>query len=216
MFSKFRYPISSLPITKGIILSRLDSSTTEPDIEEMSRMPYRSILGCLSFIASRTRPDLNYAINILAQFQENPGMRHWNVLLKLLGYVCHTKNYALCLSDIEDLVLTCYSDSDFASNRDDRISLGGMLIFIDRVPIAWRTFKHKCVSLSSMEAEYISLSESAKEIIWIQNIIAECSQLGINLESSTILCDNQAALSFAKSPIEINISMSNFTLLEIM
>ncbi|GFX10599.1 retrovirus-related Pol polyprotein from transposon TNT 1-94 [Trichonephila clavipes] len=53
-------------------------------------------------------------------------------------------------------------DSDFATNRDDRVSMGGFITFIDETPISWRTFKQKSVSLSTMEAEYVSLTEAAK------------------------------------------------------
>ncbi|GFU90237.1 retrovirus-related Pol polyprotein from transposon RE1 [Trichonephila clavipes] len=45
-------------------------------------------------------------------------------------------------------------DSDFATNRDDRVSMGGFITFIDETPISWRTFKQKSVSLSNMEADY--------------------------------------------------------------
>ncbi|GFY14895.1 retrovirus-related Pol polyprotein from transposon 297 [Trichonephila clavipes] len=47
-------------------------------------------------------------------------------------------------------------DSDFATNRDDRVSMGGFITFIDETPISWRTFKQKSVSLSTMEAEHLN------------------------------------------------------------
>ncbi|GFY20223.1 retrovirus-related Pol polyprotein from transposon TNT 1-94 [Trichonephila clavipes] len=34
-----------------------------------------------------TRPDIMYAVNVLSQFQANPGIKHWNCLLRLLGYL---------------------------------------------------------------------------------------------------------------------------------
>ncbi|GFX92905.1 retrovirus-related Pol polyprotein from transposon TNT 1-94 [Trichonephila clavipes] len=54
---------------------------------------------------------------------------------------------------------------------DDRVSMGGFITFIDETPISWRTFKQKSVSLSTMEAEYVSLTEAAKEFIWLKNVI---------------------------------------------
>ncbi|GBM69969.1 hypothetical protein AVEN_148999-1, partial [Araneus ventricosus] len=129
LYSKFKFPISSLPIPKGQVLSKLDSLCTKPEVEEMSNLPYRNLLGSLAFIAGRTRPDVMYAVNLLSQFQSNP-------------------------------------DSDFAANRDDRVSIGGYILFLDETPISWRTFKQRCVSLSTMEAEYVTLTEAAKELIW--------------------------------------------------
>ncbi|GFY25987.1 retrovirus-related Pol polyprotein from transposon TNT 1-94 [Trichonephila clavipes] len=178
IYEKYKYPVSSLPISKGQVLSKLDSPKTS---EEILTVPYRNLIGSLSFIAIRTRPDIMYAVNVLSQFQANPGIKHWNCLLRLLGYLKYTQEYKLELSKVKSLKLRCYSDSDFATNRDDRVSMGGFITFIDETPISWRTFKQKSVSLSTMEAEYVSLTEAAKEFIWLKNVIDNKS---LNLELS--------------------------------
>ncbi|GFW83306.1 retrovirus-related Pol polyprotein from transposon RE1 [Trichonephila clavipes] len=51
------------------------------------------------------------------------------------------QEYKLELSKVKSLKLRCYSDSDFATNRDDRVSMGGFITFIDETPISSRTFK---------------------------------------------------------------------------
>ncbi|GFV31479.1 retrovirus-related Pol polyprotein from transposon TNT 1-94 [Trichonephila clavipes] len=150
IYEKYKYPVSSLPISKGQVLSKLDSPKTS---EEILTVPYRNLIGSLSFIAICTRPDIMYAVNVLSQFQANPGIKHWNCLLRLLGYLKYTQEYKLELSKVESLKLGCYSDSDFATNRDDRVSMGGFITFIDETPISWRTFKQKSVSLLTMEAD---------------------------------------------------------------
>ncbi|GFX99632.1 retrovirus-related Pol polyprotein from transposon TNT 1-94 [Trichonephila clavipes] len=169
---KYKYPVSSLPISKGQVLSKLDSPKTS---EEILTVPYRNLIGSLSFIAICTRPDIMYAVNVLSQFQANPGIKHWNCLLRLLGYLKYTQEYKLELSKVKSLKLRCYSDSDFATNRDDRVSMGGFITFIDETPISWRTFQQKSVSLSTMEAEYVSLTEAAKEFIWLKNFTNKCN-----------------------------------------
>ena len=186
-YEKYKPPISSLPIAVGTVLSKSQCPNSQEEDSTMSKLPFRNLLGCLSFLASRTRPDISYAINILSQFQSNPGLAHWNVLLKLLGYVYYTKDYKLNISQVSQNEINCYSDADFAANRDDRISIGGTILFIDSSPIIWRTFKQKCVSLSTLEAEYVSLTESVKELTWILNIIKElfeCKVLNVNFESN--------------------------------
>ncbi|GFT06062.1 retrovirus-related Pol polyprotein from transposon TNT 1-94 [Trichonephila clavipes] len=198
IYEKYKYPVSSLPISKGQVLSKLDSPKTS---EEILTVPYRNLIGSLSFIAIRTRPDIMYAVNVLSQFQANPGIKHWNCLLRLLGYLKYTQEYKLELSKVKSLKLRCYSDSDFATNRDDRVSMGGFITFIDETPISWRTFKQISVSLSTMEAEYVSLTEAAKEFIWLKNVIDNKS-LNLELSENVMFCDNQAAISFSKSPVE--------------
>ncbi|GFV66103.1 retrovirus-related Pol polyprotein from transposon TNT 1-94 [Trichonephila clavipes] len=111
------------------------------------------------------------------------------------------QEYKLELTKVKSLKLRCYSDSDFATNRDDRVSMGGFITFIDETPISWRTFKQKSVSLSTKEAEYVSLTEAAKEFIWLKNVIDNKS-LNLELSENVMFCDNQAAISFSKSPVE--------------
>ncbi|GFX51748.1 retrovirus-related Pol polyprotein from transposon TNT 1-94 [Trichonephila clavipes] len=111
------------------------------------------------------------------------------------------QEYKLELSKVKSLKLRCYSDSGFATNRDDRVSMGGFITFIDETPISSRTFKQKSVSLSTMEAEYVSLTEAAKEFIWLKNVIDNKS-LNLELSENVMFCDNQAAISFSKSPVE--------------
>lgn len=204
-YEKFRYPISSLPIVKGVIYSKSQCPRDESEIEEMSKIPYRNLIGSLSFLANRTRPDISYAVNIFSQFQQNPGMAHWMGLLKLLGYVKYTSNLKLNISNISNLNLSAYSDADYANNRDDRTSMGGHIIFIDRVPVTWRSFKQKSVCLSSMESEFISVTEASKELVWFQRIFKECENFKIIAQSNsipTLLVDNRACIDFIKSPLE--------------
>ncbi|GBM32987.1 Retrovirus-related Pol polyprotein from transposon TNT 1-94 [Araneus ventricosus] len=65
-YKKFLPPITSLPISKGSVYSKLQCPTTDEETKEMERYPYRSVIGCLVFIASRTRPDINYAVNLFS------------------------------------------------------------------------------------------------------------------------------------------------------
>ena len=202
-YSNFNIPVSSLPIAQGSVFSKSQCPQSEYEQSEMKSIPYRNVLGCLSFISGRTRPDISYAVNIFSQFQNNPGMEHWWGLLKLLGYVRKTCNYQLKL-DCNEMNLIGYSDANFATNRDDRISMGGQFICLGKSPIVWRSFKEKSVTLSTMEAEFVSLVEAVKEIGWLQNVLKECSDHKIFLYSSKplLLVDNQATIEFIKSPIE--------------
>ncbi|GFX73017.1 retrovirus-related Pol polyprotein from transposon TNT 1-94 [Trichonephila clavipes] len=47
------------------------------------------------------------------------------------------------LSKVKSLKLRCYSDSDFATNRDDRVSMGGFITFIDETPNFMANFQAK-------------------------------------------------------------------------
>ncbi|GFV53727.1 retrovirus-related Pol polyprotein from transposon TNT 1-94 [Trichonephila clavipes] len=80
IYKKYKHlniPISSLPIAKGIQYSKRQCPQSNDEKIEMKEIPYRNVLGCLSFLAGRTRPDVSYAVNIFSQFQNDPGLDHW-------------------------------------------------------------------------------------------------------------------------------------------
>lgn len=204
MFKVYHPPNVSLPISRGVILSKKDCPQTNDEMDEMRKIPYRNLIGCLAFIASRTRPDISYVVNILSQFQSNPGKVHWLALLKVLGYVYNTRYEKLNLYT-DNFSINCYSDAEYASNRDDRVSIGGFIIYLNDAIISWRTCKQRNVTLSTMEAEYVSLTEAAKELMWMINIIKEGKELNIfpsNFSEFNLYCDNRAAIDFSNSPIE--------------
>lgn len=59
-----------LPLSPGIILN----ATT--DGEQAKGVPYRQLIGCLLFLASKTRPDILFSVIALSQFSNNPSWSH--------------------------------------------------------------------------------------------------------------------------------------------
>ncbi|GFV57201.1 retrovirus-related Pol polyprotein from transposon TNT 1-94 [Trichonephila clavipes] len=52
-----------------------------------------------------------------------------------------------------------------------------------------------------MEAEFVTLTEAAKELIWLKDVL-ENEPLKLELNDCLLLCDNQAAISFSNSPFK--------------
>lgn len=70
------------------------------------------------------------------------------------------------MHDIRD-----YVDADFAGNLDRRRSQTGYVFTVLGNSKSWKaTFQH-IVALSTIELEYIALTEAVKEAIWIKGII---------------------------------------------
>lgn len=161
-----RYPTipqmkTSTPTLVGApITRRLDH---EEELENV--IAYPSLVGSLMFLASRTRPDITHAVVSLSQYNGSPGLRHWKMLARVLQYVGDTIHWQLNLSGIGRCTLRGFSDSNWASDMDDRKSMSGYIIMIDKVPISWASRKQKSVSLSTMKAEYVAMSETAKEMV---------------------------------------------------
>jgi hypothetical protein len=64
--------------------------------------------------------------------------------------------------------------------------------------ITWRSKKQTMVALSSMEAEYIALSEVGREVCWLRNL---CDELRFPQTAPTLLKgDNDGSIAMARNP----------------
>lgn len=109
MLFHFKIPFLSLPISKGTVFSWKNCPVSHSDIKEMSKLPYRSVLCFISFVARHTRPDPSNALHVLSQFQSNSGISHWGGSLRL-AYLRSTRHYQLRPS-CESNKLGIYSDA---------------------------------------------------------------------------------------------------------
>ena len=91
-----------------------------------------------------------------------------------------------------------YTDSDYARDPDGHKSTSGHIIIFSRGAIAWQSRIQKCVSLSITEAEFITATESYKEILWTKRFLVE---LGVVCSHYPIYCDNQSAICLAKNSV---------------
>ena len=60
---------------------------------------------------------------------------------------------------------TSYSDADWGGDVDDRKSTSGYLLQISGTAVSWRSKKQAYVALSTVEAEYMALSNATQEAL---------------------------------------------------
>lgn len=63
-----------------------------------------------------------------------------------------------------------FSDASWAEDRTDRKSNSGYYCSVNGGAISWSCKKQNLVALSSTEAEFIALSETCKEVMWLKRI----------------------------------------------
>ena len=97
-----------------------------------------------------------------------------------------------------DYCLTGYSDADFAADLVKKRSLTGYAYTLGGCLVSWKETVQHFVALSTTEAEYMALTEAAKEWIWLRGLI---NDLGINQEYANIYCDNLSAICLAKDQV---------------
>ncbi|KAG5883319.1 hypothetical protein JTB14_015275 [Gonioctena quinquepunctata] len=133
---------------------------------------YRKGIGSLLYLAVNTRPDIAASISILSRNIVNPTQNDWNELKRVMRYLKTTKNMKLILGTNGVIKkIEMYADADWAEDNRDRKSTSGFIIKIFGSPISRSSRKQSTVSLSSSEAEYISLIEACQELQWIRQLM---------------------------------------------
>ncbi|GMF50089.1 unnamed protein product [Phytophthora fragariaefolia] len=185
------------PLDTSVYLTKNHKPKTDEEKAKIRSKPYRSLIGSLMYLECGTRPDISVAVAKLSRFLENPGEKHWNAGIKVVKYLLKTKNIGILYDGAVSSKLVAYSDADWAGNRDDRRSVSGMMVMMCGAPVVWRSTFHKTVALSSIEAEYMVLSECVKEVVWMRLLL---KNLGSEKTGGTVVSeDNQGARALAKN-----------------
>uniref|UniRef100_A0A8D9B1F5 Copia protein n=1 Tax=Cacopsylla melanoneura TaxID=428564 RepID=A0A8D9B1F5_9HEMI len=182
------------PMEKGLQLEKNISSV-------VINKPYRELIGCLMYLMLATRPDICYTINFFSKFQNNFTEEHWIHLKRVLRYLKETVDEKLVYQKTKDSnpEIMCFADADWANDVDDRRSISGFVCKIYGSCVSWSTKKQPTVSLSSTEAEFISLCSTVCEALWLKKLVSEIEQI---TPTVVIFEDNQACISIAKNPRE--------------
>ncbi|KAL3633341.1 hypothetical protein CASFOL_022868 [Castilleja foliolosa] len=159
---------------------------------------YRSLVGALHYVTI-TRPEICYAVNKVSQFMANPLEPHLKAVKRILRYLAGTESYGLRLNKPKDHNITGFSDSDWATDVDDRRSVSGYCVFVGDNIVSWSSKKQGCVSRSSTEAEYRSLAQVTSEITWISYLLNELDVKQTRVPHVWI--DNQSAIYLSSNPI---------------
>ena len=85
----------NIPLPVGIILDSNMSPKTKSEKRMMDDKLYRPILGSVMWGQLATCPDLLFSVSLLACFQANPGIDHWNALMHIMGYIKNTVDYGI-------------------------------------------------------------------------------------------------------------------------
>jgi hypothetical protein len=167
----------------------------DPLITSKEQTTYRSGVGMMLYLVKHSRPEISNAIRELSKVGDGATPSHWKSLMRSIKYVLDTQNQGLKIYPTQHqdtFTLEGIADSEYAGDRDTRISVYGFIIYFCGAPIAWKSKSGRSVTLSSTEAEYFAISEVAKELLFIKQII---ESIGIKLELPIkIRTDNVGAI----------------------
>ncbi|KAH6556179.1 hypothetical protein KP509_1Z198700 [Ceratopteris richardii] len=168
--------------------------------EVLPEFPFANILGSIHYLVTCTRPDICFAANYLSRFMQNAQPAHVQYLKHLLRYLQHTQDYCLVYkprSSSAPLSLLGYSNADWGGDPATMQSTSGFVYLLAGALIAWQSKKQDRVTLSSMEAEYVSLTLALKQGMWLKSLLEEMKLLP--RQPMRLHCDNLSAIILAKN-----------------
>ena len=181
------------PLDPSIQLKIADASPVDQTL-------FQQIIGSLMYLMIGTRPDIAAAVSIISQFASNPTTLHHQAAKRILRYLKGTINLKLNYGDKDTKpMLIGYSDANWGNDINTRRSTTGYIFYLSGGAISWSSKRQATVALSSTEAEYMALSQTTREAIWLRTLLAE---LNYPQEGATTLFeDNQSAIALAKNPV---------------
>lgn len=181
---------------------------------------YRSVLGTVMYVYVIARPNIGFAVTLLARFSDHPEKVHFDSLRRLARYLRRTKNWDLFYSwrthpvpslpagtfsilkpdpllpefpqPTTPTTLAGYVDAAHAFDLTTRRSITGLVFMLCGCPIAYKSKVQPTVSTSSTEAEFIAAMQAAKIAKYLRSNLHE---LDYAQPGPTVLYkDNQAAI----------------------
>jgi hypothetical protein len=191
-------PLYIADLTQDIPLLNLPTSPTTREIldrenlgSSVDKKDFLSRVMKLMYLATKTRPDILFAVSTLASRSSDPresDLRHLN---RVYLYLRGTTDFKVRLK-CKDMNLSASVDASFGIHRDNK-SHSGMSLFVAGCPIFSRSTKQKTVATSSMHAEVLALYDSVPYIIWLRDLLGE---LGYRQDRPTVVeQDNKSALT---------------------
>lgn len=191
---------ASTPLHPSTRLDTNISTATAPP-----PFPYREIIGSLNHAAVHTRPNICHAVSTLAKFSSRYSSVHCTAVKHLLRYVKGTIHRGITFgpsNDNDRRVIRAYADADYADDAVTRRSTTGYTICIGSSTVSWKSRRQRSVALSTTEAEYMSMGDCTKCILWFRKLMyvlsGSTNPIVINTDPTSIFNDNNGAVFLSK------------------
>ncbi|KAJ1598267.1 hypothetical protein NDA14_002687 [Ustilago hordei] len=162
---------------------------------------YLVIVGKLLWVANSTRPDLSLTMGVLARHMREPSQEHYQAAQRVLCYLESTRQVGLVYRASESQEpLVAHSDANWASDATiQRRSTSGSVALVYGNPVAWKSVTQKCMSLSTVEAEFIAATEATCEVLFLKQLLRS---IGIATGTPTVYSDNTGCIQVSKDPAQ--------------
>nr|GEW69303.1 hypothetical protein [Tanacetum cinerariifolium] len=159
----------------------LDHNGTPVDVTK-----YRSMIGALMYLTS-SGPDIVHATCLCARLE----------VKRIFRYLRGTIHTGLWYTKDFGFELTGFSDADYAGCKDTFNSTFGGTQFLGQKLVSWSSKKQDYATLSTAEAEYVSLSACCAQVLWMRT---QLTDYGFHFKKIPIYCDSKSEIAISCNP----------------
>ncbi|GJU41980.1 retrovirus-related pol polyprotein from transposon TNT 1-94 [Tanacetum coccineum] len=168
----FRTSNSPIPMSLGTPLATKPKLDVDLSGKIVDQIDYHSKIGSLMYLTS-SRPDLVQAVCYCARYQARPTEKHLKEVKRIFRYLKSTINMGLCTS-------------------------GGIQFLGDKL-VSWMSNKQDCTAMSSAEAEYVALSASCAQVMWMRTRLKD---YGFDYNKIPLYWDSQSSTTISCNPVQ--------------
>ena len=154
------------------------------------------------YLANNTRPDISFAVNLLARYSSSPTRRHWSGIKQIFRYLHGTVDMGLFYPYGSKSQLVGYADAGYLFDPHKGRSQTGYLFTYGGTAISWRSTKQTIAATSSNHAEILAIHEASRECFWlrslIQYILSSCGLIDHKIAPTVLFEDNTACIAQLK------------------
>ena len=161
---------------------------------------YQSMVGSLLYASVATRPDITHAVGAVSKYCCKPNETHLTAVKRILRYLKGTAEFCLKFTKSGNGGLVGYADADWAGDLDDRHSTTGYVFLMAGGSVSWLSKKQPIVALSTAEAEYVALSMTTQEAVWLRRFLSDLTTAE-DQKPTVVMKDNQGTIAIAKNPV---------------
>nr|GEU59708.1 retrovirus-related Pol polyprotein from transposon TNT 1-94 [Tanacetum cinerariifolium] len=176
-------------------MKHLDADLSGTPVDQTK---YQSMVGPLMYL-TESRPNIVHATCYCASYQAKPTEKHLTAVKRIFRYLKDTINMGLWYPKDTSFKLTAFLDSDHAGCLDSHKSTSSGIQFLggDKL-VSWSSKKQECTSMSSAEAEYVSLSMCCAQVLWLRT---QLTDYGFHFDKIPMYCDSKAAKAISCNPV---------------
>nr|GEV74193.1 retrovirus-related Pol polyprotein from transposon TNT 1-94 [Tanacetum cinerariifolium] len=150
------------------------------------------------FGSTHPGPDIVHATCLCARYQSKPTEKHLKEVKRIFRYLRGTINMGLWYTKDFGFEQTGFSDADYAGCKDTFKSTSGRAQFLAEKLVSWSSKKQACMALSTVEAEYVSLSACYAQVLWMRTQLMD---YGFHFNKIPIYCDLKSAIAISCNPV---------------